>query len=364
MNTPLRETILVIDDQEENLRVVGTVLSLMNYDIVAATSAEQAIKRLQAVTPDLILLDVMMPETDGLAVCRLIKQNPNWVEIPIIFLSASDDKNVIVQALEAGGVDYVTKPFNRAELLTRVRTHLSLKNANDRLRRLAEDKDVILGILAHDLKNGIAGIQLSAELLQGRAGEFPERSRSLLENMGSTSVRLLDHIKKFLANQRAEHHQVVNTALDLVSVIGRVVNMNRSAAEMKNITLTFTKPAEGVIISGDEEGLVQSFDNLISNAIKFSPVGGKVEVEVSAPHLGRAKTHVRDSGPGFSSEDRGKLFQRYQRLSARPTANEPSTGLGLSITQRLLVRMNGDIQLADAPSSLGGAEFVVSLGVA
>lgn len=363
MNTSFRETILIVDDQEENIRVVGSVLSLMNYDIVAATSAAQAIKRMQARQPDIILLDVMMPEIDGLAACRMIKENPLWKEIPIIFLSAADDKNVIVQALEAGGVDYVTKPFNRAELLTRVRTHLALKSANDHLRHLATDKDEILGILAHDLKNGIAGIQLSAELLGERASELPPRSVALVQNISHTAERLLEHMKKFLANQRAEHLEVKIAPVELSCLTAKVVTANQSAAQSKKIVLTFVKPEQSALVSADYEALVQVFDNLVSNAIKFTPEGGQVDVSVSTPMLGSVKCHVCDSGPGFSEQDREKLFHRYQRLSARPTADEPSTGLGLSITRRLVQLMNGDVQLAPAASKLGGAEFVVSLPV-
>ena len=175
MTTPPTETILIVDDQEENLRSVGNVLTMMRSEVMLASNAEEAFQQLFKRTPDLILLDVMMPETDGLAVCRRIKTNIQWADIPVIFLSADDDKNIVVQALETGGVDYVTKPFNRAELVSRVRTQLALKQARDRLHALAEDKDEILGILAHDLKNSLAGMKLSAGLLQSRKTEMPPR---------------------------------------------------------------------------------------------------------------------------------------------------------------------------------------------
>ncbi|MCB1211396.1 MAG: hybrid sensor histidine kinase/response regulator [Verrucomicrobiales bacterium] len=361
MNSPSRQTILIVDDQEENIRVVGSVLSLMNYDIIAATSAAQAMKRLQARTPDIILLDVMMPEVDGLAACRQIKEDPRWAEIPIIFLSAADDKNVIVQALEAGGVDYVTKPFNRAELLTRVRTHLSLKQARDSLQRLAEDKDEILGILAHDLKNGIVGIQLSAGLLMERAGALPSRSASLAENICLTSDRLLDHLKIFLANQRAEHLQMHCAPVDLHGVVKRIITQASPAAQSKDITLDLVNHTDGVLVKADHEALSQAMENLVSNGVKFMPSGGTLQVIIERPMLGRVKCIVTDSGPGFSEEDRIKIFRRYQRLSAVPTGNEPSTGLGLSIVKRLLTQMNADITLSPGAGRLGGAEFVVSL---
>jgi two-component system sensor histidine kinase/response regulator len=365
MNTRSREVVLIVDDQPENIKVVGTVLSLFDYDIVAATSGEQAFKRLEARLPDLILLDMMMPEMDGLAVCRKLKENPAWSDIPVIFLSAADDKNLIVQALECGGVDYVTKPFNRAELLSRVRTHLALKEARDRLRRLDEDKDEILGMLAHDLKNGLAGIRLSAGLMSDRGEELPERCLTLARNIEGTSDRLLDHIAEFLANLRSEQVSLKAAPVDFGAVAAEAVALNMPAATAKRIDLALDATAPGKIsVMADPDGLVQALDNLVSNAVKFTPPGGKVLVSVPPPHLGFAQCRVEDSGPGFTDEDRAKLFRRYQRLSARPTASEPSTGLGLSIAARIVDRLKGELRLEESASPLGGAAFTLRVPLA
>jgi len=364
MIAPAKELILIVDDQEENIRVVATVLSLFDYDIVAAGSGKQALARMEARRPDLVLLDVLMPEMDGLAVCRRIKEHPAWGDIPVIFLSAAADKNLIVQALEAGGVDYVTKPFNRAELLSRVRTHLALKEARDHWRRLDEDKDEILGMLAHDLKNGLAGIRLSAGLLGDRKEELPPRCATLVENITATSDRLLDHMGEFLANLRAEQVPVQCRPVDFGAAVAEVVAMNRPAADSKNIDLALEALPERVTAMADEDTLCQALDNLISNAVKFTPLGGRVRISVPPPQLGFAQCRIEDSGPGFAEEDREKLFRRYQRLSARPTANEPSTGLGLSIAWRLLDRLRGDLRLGEARSALGGADFLVRVPLA
>jgi len=359
MNTLTREMILIVDDQPENIKVVGTVLSLFDYDIAAATSGEQALKRLEARLPDLVLLDMMMPDMDGLTVCRKLKDNPAWADIPVIFLSAADDKNLIVQALEAGGVDYVTKPFNRAELLSRVRTHLALKEARDRLRRLDEDKDEILGMLAHDLKNGLAGIRLSAGLMSDREDDLPARCVTLAKNIEGTSDRLLDHIAEFLANLRAEQVPLQSVPVDFGAVVAEAVALNAPAATAKGIQLALDSSAAKVMVMADPEGLVQAMDNLVSNAVKFTPPGGRVVVSVPPPYLGYALCRVEDSGPGFTDDDRARLFRRYQRLSARPTANEPSTGLGLSIASRIIERLKGELRLEDGASSLGGASFTL-----
>lgn len=356
------ETILIVDDQEENLRGVGNVLSMMRYDIMLASSAEEAFQQLFKRTPDLILLDVMMPEVDGLAVCRRIKANIQWADIPVIFLSADDDKNIVVQALETGGVDYVTKPFNRAELVSRVRTQLALKQARDRLHALAEDKDEILGILAHDLKNSLAGMKLSAGLLQSRSAELPTRCVPLVENIMSATERMLAFMQEFLANQRAEQLQIKHVTINLCDVAAHVVSTHQPAAHAKTITLTLHTPKTAVLVTADPEGVMQALENLVSNAIKFSSAGGEVTVTVERPLAGMAKCHVSDTGPGFTEDDRTKLFRRYGRLSAQPTGDEPSTGLGLSIVKRLVDAMGGSITLAESTGK--GAEFVLALPVA
>ncbi|MDZ4401180.1 hybrid sensor histidine kinase/response regulator [Prosthecobacter sp.] len=364
MTTPDHETILIVDDQEENLRVIGNVLSMMAYDILLASNAEQALQRLAVRTPDLILLDVMMPETDGLTACRQIKAEADWADIPVIFLSADDDKNVIVQALEAGGVDYVTKPFNMAELVSRVRTQLALKRARDQLRTLAEDKDELMGIMAHDLKNSLAGMRLSACLLQSRLADLPPRCAPLVNNIVNASERMLAFMQEFLANQCAEQLQMKSETVNLGDVVTKVAANHMPAASTKKIALTTHLPKEALFVKADHEGLTQTLENLVSNAIKFSPEGGAVEITAQRPMAGMVKCFVRDTGPGFTSEDRTKMFRRYGRLSAQPTGDEPSTGLGLSIVKRLVDAMGGNVTLAESISDSTGAEFVIALPVA
>ncbi len=356
---------LIVDDQEENLRVVATVLSAIGYDIMAAASASQAFKRLASRKPDLILLDVLMPDMDGLEMCRKIQEDPDCQDIPIIFLSAADDKNLIVQALEAGGVDYVTKPFNKAELVSRVRTQLSLKEARDQLRALAEDKDEILGILAHDLKNHLAGINLSAELLLDATATLPDqRCANLAQNIAHSSERMAAFVKEFLANQAAERWQVTLHPVNLADLAESMVAAHKTAAALKNIRLQTRFPARSVVVIADGEGLRQVLDNLVSNALKFTPPGGEVSLDIAVEPTGQALCQVSDSGPGFSEGDREKMFQRYGRLSARPTAGEPSTGLGLSIVKRLVDAMRGRISLAEQAQDKPGATFVISLPLA
>lgn len=359
---PPPECVLVIDDQEQNIRVVGTLLTSMGYEVIPASSAEQAFERLAVRLPDLILLDMLMPGLDGLETCRRLKNDPRWTDLPIIFLSAADDKNLVVQALESGGADYVTKPFNKAELLSRVRTHLALKKARDVQRHLIEDKDELLGILAHDLKNHLAGMKLSASLLADRAAELPPRCATLASNIAESTDRMLAFVKEFLANQSAEQLVLRPGPQELKTLASRVIAEHRPAAALKEITIASEWTDDSLRVRADAEALRQVLDNLVSNAVKFSPKGGAITVSCALRPGGYAQCTVRDEGPGFTEEDRARLFSRYGRLSARPTGNEPSTGLGLSIVKRLIEAQKGRITLDSQPGQ--GALFTVIIPLA
>jgi len=298
---------------------------------------------------------------DGCEVCRRLSENSEWKNIPVIFLSAADDKDFVVRALEAGGVDYITKPFNQAELISRVRTQLALKAARDRLAQLAEDKDELIGILAHDLKSHLGGMQMSAQLLYDRVnGQGEERVRQLAENILRSSGQVLDYVKEYLANAAADHGIALKPArLDFSAAAAIAVKQYQESARRKQLDIQTNLAEQNTMVMVDANALDQVLDNLLSNALKFSPPGKQIIVTVSAdgPHV---ECRIRDEGPGFTAEDKLRMFQRYGRLSARPTGGEPSTGLGLSIVWKLVRAMNGEV-ICD--SSGPGATFVIRLPI-
>lgn len=348
--------LLVVDDQAANRQWVREALGGLGFQILEAPDGVRALDTLKSRQPDLVLLDLMMPGLDGCDVCRRMKDHPDWREVPVIFLSASDDKDRVVEALESGGVDYVTKPFHRAELVTRVRTQLALKRARDRLKQLARDKEELLGILAHDLKNHLGGVVMSAEILRDRvAARDPADSGAarLVGNIAETSSQLLRFLKEFLANAAVDHETSVRwTTVDLAEAVNAAVARCRTAAECKGILVRESIPEGRVEVRADLTGVGQVLDNVLSNALKFSPPVQSVVVSLVSEADGGVVT-VRDQGPGFTEEDRARLFGRYTRLSARPTAGEPSTGLGLSIVRKLMLAMGGEVRCENHPD--GGA---------
>jgi len=365
MKAPIRETntgcLLVVDDQETNIQIVGAALGQLGFEILPANGGLQAFQRLAVRRPDLILLDLLMPEMDGFEVCRRIRENPDWAEIPIIFLSSADDKGLIVRALESGGLDYITKPFNHAELVTRVRTHLALKRARDELKQLAEDRDELLGILTHDLKNHLGGMDMSAQLLRDRTEAMADpKLRLMAENISHSSSQMLTFVKEFLANASADHGLNLKTEpVNLSDAATRAVQQHQESAKRKQIAFEAVLPANGTLVQADAAALNQVLDNLLSNAIKFSPAGNQIRLTVCSPGNSYVECQVQDEGPGFSENDKAKMFRRYGRLSARPTAGEPSTGLGLSIVKKLVLAMQGELA---CESTLGkGATFAFRL---
>jgi two-component system, sensor histidine kinase and response regulator len=359
----MQARILVVDDQPANIQMVGAVLGKLGCEIIPASDGATALKRVALRMPDLILLDLLMPGMNGYEVCLQLKLNPKWKEIPVIFLSAADDKDMIVRALDSGGVDYVTKPFNQAELISRVRTQLALKAARDRLKQLAEDKDELLGILAHDLKNYLGGINMSAELMSRQIERFKdERLAQLSDNMIRSSASAMAFVKEFLANSATDHGFTLKSiAADLKEIATDAIGQYQEAARRKKIKIQTDFPAEAIFVLADIFALDQILDNLISNALKFSPPDKSIFISIR-PVNHHAECVVRDEGPGFTADDKAKMFRRYGRLSARPTGGEPSTGLGLSIVRKLVLGMGGELS---CDSVLGnGAAFIIRLPLA
>lgn len=356
------ETVLVIDDQEFNRQTLSRLLRRTGYKITSAASGEEALETLQSSLPDLILLDIFMTGMTGIEVCRHLKADARLAPVPVIFLSAAADKNLIVEAMECGGVDYVTKPFNQAELLARVRTHLALKRSREQARQLAEDKDELLGILTHDLGNYHAGIHLNALALQRNLGEIPPHCARLLANVLQSTELINAFLNEFLANQSAERRQMRISPVDLNNQVAEAILRHTAMATGKRIAFKAGPFPASLPVLADPDALARLLDNLVSNALKFTAGGRSVGLDTAPGPPGWAHFTVWDEGPGFTPEDCKKMFHRYGRLSARPTNGEPSTGLGLSIVKRLAEGMKGRIEVESVPGQ--GARLTVWLPAA
>jgi len=356
---PASSRVLIVDDVARNLQVVGTLLRNEGYEVMPATSGTQALERVQAEPPDLILLDLMMPEMDGLEVCRRLKADRATSQIPVIYLTASNEMEHLVRGFEVGAVDYVTKPFNAPELLARVRTHLELQHVRQRLREMNDEKNEFMGVAAHDLRSpltsvlGFADLVLSEPNLSSEGADCVGRIRDSAKHMLEMVQNLLD----VNAIERGQLKPKLSSC-DLADLVQNVVGGFRPHAEAKQQRIEFDRKGDRRLVLADPTLTAQVLENLISNAVKYSPSDKTIRVGLTATE-DAVRCEVRDEGPGLSEADQRRLFEKFARLSARPTGGEPSVGLGLSIVKKMVESMRGRVF---CESELGkGATFIVEL---
>jgi two-component system sensor histidine kinase/response regulator len=334
----------------------------LGHEIIPATDGATAVKRMKLKAPDLILLDLLMPGIDGFETCRLLRATPEGKDSAVIFLSSAGDKDFIVRALEAGAVDYLTKPFHPAELALRVETHLSLKFARDRLAALAHARDQLLGLLADDFKTQLETMRQNARALREQSNESQdERVEQLTDNILRSSAQLVDFVTGFLDLAADGKDLALHPVpLSFCHAVKRTAKRYVEPAEAKDVRLVLDPPptANDDLVLADERALHRVLDNLVSNAVKFSPPNTVVRLSVQSTG-DQVQCRIADQGPGFTAEDKARMFRRFGRLSARPTGGEPSTGLGLSIVRKLTRAMHGDVTCQSACGQ--GAVFTIGL---
>lgn len=357
--------ILIVDDQPRNLQVIGNLLAEKHYCLAFAQNGTQALEAARQMPPDLILLDVMMPDINGYEVCRRLKEDPATEAIPVIFLTAKVDSEDVLEGLRAGAVDYLAKPFCSEELLTRVGTHLQLRQLTKELKIANELKSELMSIAAHDLKNPLAAIRGLTEILLGSDGddpEFPlteEERRNLLKDIYQCSENTLGIIKELLNTETIESG-IVRLAIeqgDLGQIIAETIELNQPQARLKNIRLHNAIPMN-TLAAIDIPRMREVFDNLLSNAIKYSLPGKEVFLELET-HKDAYRVNVRDQGPGLTEDDKQKVFGKFQKLSARPTGGEHSTGLGLAIVKNFMELHGGSVGVESTHGQ--GATFYVDI---
>jgi signal transduction histidine kinase len=275
----------------------------------------------------------------------------------------------LVQGLQAGAVDYVTKPFNPPELLARVRTHLELKHSRDvilrygqALRALNDEKNEFMGIVAHDLRSPLGMIQGFADLILDDANQPRADVEDSAHRIRDTAARMTEMVQNLLDANRIERGDLhLNLApTDAVGLLAGVVESLRPRATAKQQTLHLDAALVPVNVVLDPRVMAQVLENLISNAVKYSPPGKSIFVRLkNLPAV--VRWEIQDEGPGLSAEDQAKLFGKFARLSAKPTGGEHATGLGLSIVKKLVDGMRGRVFCESARGQ--GATFVVELPV-
>lgn len=347
--------VLIIDDNYDNILLAMALLKKMDLELSYSLNGAEGIELAQKDLPDVILLDVMMPEMDGIEVCKIIKENPLTQDISIIFVSAKAEIDSVVSALGAGGVDYITKPFRQPELIARLKTHLQIslaqktvKAQNQLLEKLNKEKDQLMQITAHDLKNPLAGVLSVLDEISdlNSIKELQENIANAKYGISSAMSIIYDLIDVYaLENGKIRFN---NEIFELNTVLKTCVDSHKSRATFKNIALNIIAYPEPIYVDIDKQKFSRVVDNLVSNAIKFSSNGSSVMIYTNIQD-DLAVVSITDEGPGISSEETSLLFHKFSTLSTQPTANENSTGLGLFIVKTLTHAMNGTIECQSQP---------------
>lgn len=339
-------SILIVDDDPDNFDVIDTLLIDQGYELHYADSGYKAIANLEMFQADLLLLDVMMPGISGIDVCRQIREFPQWQTLPIIMVTALDSKLSLANCLAAGANDFITKPLNRLELKARIEAMLRLKYQYDALQNLLKQRESMVHMIVHDLRNPLTGLSLGLQVLH--RGKYPPESLpQRIERLMYSSQQIQNLVDDLLVMAKQEQGKICLDyhEVDLIALVEEVVKDYEAIAAQKTITLVTDIQAPSLAVSLDCPIFHRILGNLINNAIKFSPEHSKVCVSVHCPTVETINVSILDQGPGIDDALKLKIFEPYEIGTVM--ANVSQIGLGLAFCKMMVEAHGGAIAAAD-----------------
>lgn len=354
--------ILIVDDNPRNIQLVGAVLkNNTDCDFAFAMDGFQALKQAQKTPPDLILLDVMMPEMDGYQTCERLKADPETAAIPVIFLTARVQSEDIVRGFDVGAADYVAKPFQSAELLARVRTQLKIKEGNDIIQRQNDERKQLLHVLCHDLVNPFSSIVSCLDIIDDAESFLTLKPRLLqIAENGLNLIELVRRIRSI--EEKGLPPMTEDTPLTLLAERSHMLMDER--LKNKNITLRVDVP-DNLTVKVDPVSFINTvLNNLVSNAVKFSYPGSTVELKGSLEE-GQVVIRVVDHGIGIPDDILRGIFDLGKMTTRTGTANERGTGFGMPLVQQFVAAGGGTIEICsrsekDSPDD-HGTEVIIRM---
>lgn len=350
---PSEFKILVVDDVVSNIILLKALLTKEQYKIVTATNGEQALSMLGTEEPDLVLLDVMMPGMSGFEVAQRMKDDLQYADIPIIFLTALNASSDIVQGFKMGANDFISKPFNKEELIIRITHQISLVAAKriilqqtEELKNTINGRDKLYSVIAHDLRSPMGSMKmvlnmLSVSLSKEQIGADLYDFLNVANQTAENTFSLLDNLLKWTKSQIGRLN-VVFQDTDISELLADIIDIFHLIAQVKNIQLEFKNPKNHIQIRGDIDMMKTVMRNLLSNAVKYSSEGGSIEVYTEdAGNF--VNVHVKDNGTGIKKEDQSKLLNMSSHFTTFGTANEEGSGLGLLLVKDFVAKNRGKL---------------------
>ncbi len=365
-----QRTILIVDDEKTNLKLLSAILAPEGYRLITAESGMQALEVVEKEKPDLLLLDIMMPEMDGYEVCRRLKSKKETRIIPVIMVTALTDKKDKIKAAEAGADEFISKPVDRTELQVRARTLLRIKQyqeeliasyreleaQNKKLRELEHMKEELTHMVIHDIKNSLFEMSFILQLFMKYKRIFNERQINFLK----IGIDNCEHMKSMIQNildiyKMQEGRFSLNKELTyLDDIISQVCEMFRLSLELNDQHLSVFVDDELPLVEIDRIVIARVLSNLIYNAIKHTPRGGDITIRASFTGDDYLKVEVENDGDTIPSEFRDKIFDRFEQLEVREKGIiSGSCGLGLAFCKMAIETHEGRIWVEDKEDSLG-----------
>src|SRR5574344_1703131 len=351
--TPSDFTVMIVDDVDANVLLLKLLLTKAGYKTTTAYNGKDALNLVSRTSPDLILLDIMMPVMDGHEVAEKLKGMPDKRDIPIIFLTALNSPEDIVKGFKNGAADYISKPFNKEELLIRVNHQLSLVSAKrtiekqkEELEKTVEARDKLYSLIAHDLRAPIGSLRMVMNALSMNVdrSKFDDDIYEVFitgNRLAEDTFVLLDNLLKWTKSQTGRLKTVFQDDVEILSLIKGELEVSEVVAELKQISIVFNGYSEAKARI-DQDMIKTVIRNLLNNAIKFSNRGS--EIIVSLREEGdRVIISVSDKGKGMKASDQEKIFKTNVHNSSFGTENEEGSGLGLLICKEFINRNNGEI---------------------
>lgn len=342
-------TVLIVDDVPTNVMLVQAILKKEGYTLLTCDSGVKALRIAQEKHPNLILLDIMMPEMDGYEVLQHLKSNPDTNNIPVIIMSALSDMQSIVKGYQLGATEYVTKPFQREELVKRVAHRFelySIKRIKQELESTIESRDTLYSIIAHDLRSPLGSLKMmnNAILMMVDEEKVGPEVFEMIQMMNKTSediFLLLDNLLKWAKNRLNKQH-IYRQQTDINSIIDSTAEIYIPIAKQKGVSIVLNELDHELMGSVDIDMLKTVIRNLISNAMKFSFAGGTITI--STRNEGDfIIVSVADTGKGIKKEDQGKLLKQNTHFTTYGTNNEKGSGLGLMLCKDFVELHGGEL---------------------
>ena len=363
MNTdssPPAPNLLIVDDSPDNLALLAGMLEGRGFRVRPVISGERALQAAQSEPPDLVLLDINMPDMDGYEVCRRFKADATLQAVPVIFISAMNGVIDKVKSFGAGGVDHIAKPFHLEEVESRVRTHLTLRAQALEIARKNTELKTMLHIVCHDLANNFLVLGLSLECIeqdpQADLADYFLTMKTALKN----GIDLTEMVRKM---RSAEDKKLPLQGVPLQASLAESLLLMQARLSAKELTITQDVPSVNVL--AEPCALVNSvFNNLLTNAIKFSHSGSHITIRATVEH-DWVCVLFRDHGVGMSGDVLAHLFDMGKSHSRAGTAGESGTGFGMPLMRQLVTQFGGRVEVTSRQETSSpddhGTEFMIWL---